>query len=82
MPHLKQERKAMTKNILSNTSYRHLDVDAYDPEGFVESEDAETPGIGPDEAQIKQLLQSNRNVEALKVALTNPPLKTKNQVCG
>ena len=69
----------MAKN-LSNTNYRHLNVDAYDHEGFVDEDEAETPGIGPDENQIKQLLQSNKNTEALKAALQNPPLKTKNQV--
>lgn len=69
----------MAKN-LSNTSYRNLDVDAFNPEKYVEGEEIETPNIGIDEAQIKQLLQSNKNLQALKLALANPPLKTKTQV--
>jgi len=72
----------MTKNLLFNTSYRHLNVDEFDPEAYVDGDEADTPGIGPDENQVKQLLQSNKNVEALKVALSNPPLRTKNQVEG
>lgn len=73
----------MAKNLLSNTSFRRLDVDAYDPDKYVDGADesgSETPGIGPDEALIKQLLLANDNVGALKAALQNPPLKTKNQV--
>lgn len=72
----------MAKNLLSSTSYRNLDVDAYDPDKFVDGcdESVETPGIGPDEGYIKQLLQSNKTVDALKAALSSPPLKTKNQV--
>ncbi|KAI1715499.1 ARP2/3 complex 16 kDa subunit (p16-Arc) domain-containing protein [Ditylenchus destructor] len=69
----------MAKNILSNTSYRNLDVDIFDVDRFVDGEEADTPGLGPDEQQVKQLLQSNKNVDALKAALANPPLKTKNQ---
>lgn len=69
----------MAKN-LENTSYRKLDVDAFDPEKFVDCEDAETPGIGPDERLVNQLLQSAKLQEALKASLSNPPLKCKNQV--
>ncbi|VDP13397.1 unnamed protein product [Onchocerca flexuosa] len=68
----------MAKN-LENTSYRKLDVDAFDPEKFVDCEDAETPGIGPDERLVNQLLQSAKLQEALKASLSNPPLKCKNQ---
>lgn len=70
----------MAKNILTNTSYRKLDVDAYDPDQYDEAEDVDTPGLGPDDRQVSQLLQSNRTFEALKVSLLNPPLKSKNQV--
>lgn len=69
----------MAKN-LENTSYRKLDVDAFDPEKFVDCEDGETPGIGPDERLVNQLLQSAKLQEALKASLSNPPLKCKNQV--
>jgi actin related protein 2/3 complex subunit 5 len=68
----------MAKN-LNDVQYRRLDVDQYDPDQFDDAEEADTPGTGPDEAQVKQLLQSNRQAEALKVALANAPLKTKNQ---
>lgn len=70
----------MAKNILSNTSYRNLDVDAFDPEKYVDGEITDSSNIEIDEAQIKQLLQTNKNLQALKLILTNPPLKTKNQV--
>lgn len=72
----------MNKNLFSNTSYRNLDVDAFDPDKFIDCLDdiVETPGIGPDEANVKHLLQTNKLIEALKAALINPPLKTKNQV--
>lgn len=71
----------MNKNLFSNTSYRNLDVDAFDPDKFIDCLDdiVETPGIGPDEANVKHLLQTNKLIEALKAALINPPLKTKNQ---
>lgn len=65
---------------MNDALYRKLDVDQYDPDQFDDTEEADTPGIGPDEAQVRQLLQSSRLNEALKAALANPPLKTKNQV--
>ncbi|KAK0425171.1 hypothetical protein QR680_009069 [Steinernema hermaphroditum] len=68
----------MAKN-MESTSYRKIDVDAYDPDKFEDTEDVETPGIGPDERQVTQLLSSNQNIEALHAALLNPPLKSKNQ---
>lgn len=72
----------MAKNILTNTSYRKLDVDAYDPDAYDEAaDDTDVAGVGPDERQVSQLLQSNRTIEALKASLLNPPLKSKSQVC-
>ncbi|KAI3415996.1 hypothetical protein GPALN_005552 [Globodera pallida] len=71
----------MARNVLSSTAYRQLDVDAFDPDKFIDGDEAETPvGLGPDDAQVRQLLQSNQNIDALKAALANPPLRTKNQV--
>ena len=74
----------MTRNVLTDTGYRKLDVDAFDPDKFVDIDDhaaGETPtGAGPDEAQVRQLLQSNKNLDALKAALSNPPLESKYQV--
>uniref|UniRef100_A0A914I7I0 Actin-related protein 2/3 complex subunit 5 n=1 Tax=Globodera rostochiensis TaxID=31243 RepID=A0A914I7I0_GLORO len=70
----------MARNVLSSTAYRQLDVDAFDPDKFIDGDEAETPvGLGPDDAQVRQLLQSNQNIDALKAALANPPLRTKNQ---
>ncbi|VDL83108.1 unnamed protein product [Nippostrongylus brasiliensis] len=69
----------MAKN-MENTSYRKIDVDAYDPENYDENEDAgDTPGLGPDERTVTSHLQTNRLEDALHAALQNPPLKCKNQ---
>ncbi|KAK6022703.1 hypothetical protein OSTOST_11586 [Ostertagia ostertagi] len=69
----------MAKN-MENTSYRKIDVDAYDPENYDENEDAgDTPGLGPDERTVTSHLQTNRLEDALRAALLNPPLKCKNQ---
>ncbi len=59
---------------------RKLDVDAFDPENFQDADDNDTPSLGPDERQVNQFLQGSRLDDALKAALHNPPLKTKNQV--
>lgn len=69
----------MAKNV-ENTNYRKLDVDAYDPEKFEDNEEMESASEGPDEKQVNQYIQSARLQDALKAALVNPPLKTKNQV--
>ncbi|VDM58115.1 unnamed protein product [Angiostrongylus costaricensis] len=69
----------MAKN-MENTSYRKIDVDAYDPENYNENEDVgDTSGLGPDERTVTSLLQTNRLEEALHAALLNPPLKCKSQ---
>jgi hypothetical protein len=44
----------------------------------VDGDEAESPGLGPDENHVNQLLLVNKN-EALKAALNNPPLN-KDQV--
>uniref|UniRef100_A0A0K0FR36 Actin-related protein 2/3 complex subunit 5 n=1 Tax=Strongyloides venezuelensis TaxID=75913 RepID=A0A0K0FR36_STRVS len=70
----------MAKNT-SNTSYRKLDVDAFDPEKYDENEDMVTVSplaVGPDDKLVQQLLTSGKNAEALKAALCNPPLNVKN----
>lgn len=64
---------------MSNTDYRKLDVDAFDPERYHDLDDGEE-SAGPDERLVSQLLQTSKLNEALKAALMNPPLKTKNQV--
>ncbi|CAJ0591377.1 unnamed protein product [Cylicocyclus nassatus] len=64
----------MAKN-MENTSYRKIEVDAYDPENYDENEDAgETLGLGPNERTVTSFLQANRFENALHAALLNPPL--------
>ena len=78
----------MTKNRLSDTAYRKLDVDAFDIDKFDDeniigaSLDGEAGSniLGPDETQIRQLLQTNRNLDALKIVLSFNPSQMKNQV--
>jgi hypothetical protein len=74
----------MTRNVLTDTGYRKLDVDIFDPDKFVDIDEQPTAetltATGADETQIRQLLQSNKNVEALKMALANPIFERKNQV--
>ncbi|KAF7638048.1 Actin-related protein 2/3 complex subunit 5 [Meloidogyne graminicola] len=75
----------MTKNVLSNTGYRKLDVDAFelnkfDDEQNVKLGEAVENIFGPDEAQIRNLLHTNRNLEALKLVLSYNPSQIKNQV--
>ncbi len=70
----------MAKN-MHNTNFRRIDVDAIAEDQFREEDEVETPGLlGPDENEVTSLLQQNRNADALRLALKNPPLKTKNQV--
>jgi len=64
---------------MENTGYRKLDVDQFDPEQYQDVDDPDTPSLGPDERQVNQFLQGARLDDALKAALHNPPLKTKNQ---
>ncbi|PAV87441.1 hypothetical protein WR25_20061 [Diploscapter pachys] len=69
----------MAKN-MQNTGYRKLDVDAYDPENYNENDEGvDTPGLGPDERTVSSLMSTNRLEDALRAALQNPPLNTKNQ---
>ncbi|CAL2029572.1 hypothetical protein CAEBREN_23949 [Caenorhabditis brenneri] len=69
----------MAKN-MQNTSYRKLDVDAFDPEQYDENDETvDTPGLGPDERAVQGFLSSNRLEDALHASLLSPPLKTKDQ---
>lgn len=70
----------MAKNT-QNTSFRKINVDEMDEYNDPDADEPETPGVGPDEQEVITLLHQNRSVDALKAALKNPPLKTKNQVC-
>lgn len=70
----------MSKN--TNTSgFRKIDIDAFDPENYKDDDDSsnQVEERGPNEQEITTLLNSKKNVDALKAVLNNPPLNTKNQ---
>lgn len=70
----------MSKN--TNTSgFRKIDIDAFDPENYKDDDDSsnQIEERGPNEQEITTLLNSKKNVDALKAVLNNPPLNTKNQ---
>ena len=71
----------MSKNTFS-TGFRKVDVDELDEEQFRDEpetqEDAEDD-VGQKEQEVKKLTQSGNNLDALKVALENPPLHDKNE---
>lgn len=73
----------MAKNV-NDMTYKKIDVDALDPDQYKDVAEPDDPsfgsGQGPDEAAVKQFLQSNKTLEALKAALQNPPLKSEDQV--
>jgi hypothetical protein len=74
--------------VLSDSGYRKLDVDSFDFDKFNDERvtgasldgEAGANNLGPDETQIRQLLQTNRNIEALKIMLSCNPFQIKNQV--
>ncbi|CAD5209117.1 unnamed protein product [Bursaphelenchus xylophilus] len=72
----------MAKNV-NDVSYRKVDVDALDPDKFKDVAEPEYtshgPGNGPNENNVKQLLQSNKLVDALKAVLDDPPLRSTDQ---
>lgn len=65
----------MAKNT-GNTRFRNLNVEVDE----YEDEMGEVEAQGPNEGEVQSLLAQNKNVEALKVVLDNPPVTTKNQV--
>lgn len=71
----------MSKNTLS-TAFRKVDVDELDEEKFCDEpetqEDAEGD-VGRKEQEVKRLAQQGNNLDALKVALENPPLHDKDE---
>ncbi|KAK2192313.1 hypothetical protein NP493_34g03018 [Ridgeia piscesae] len=70
----------MSKNT-RDTLFRKVDVDQYSEDKFEEDEqgDGTVNGVGPNEAEVQTLLSQGKNVDALKVALRNPPVTSKNQ---
>ncbi|KAI6203355.1 Actin-related protein 2/3 complex subunit 5 [Aphelenchoides besseyi] len=79
----------MSKN-LRDTSYRKFNIDELenDPSQFDRIEEPLPSifgdGSGPNQAEIKKLVEGNQVVEALTLALRNPPFKadqaTKNTI--
>lgn len=71
----------MSKNT-RNTGFRAVDVDELDDEKFVdepEGQDDQGDVASSREQEVKKLTQSGNNLEALKVALENPPLTVKDE---
>ena len=79
--HSLSRQAIMSKNTFS-TGFRKVDVDELDEEQFRDEpetqEDAEDD-VGQKEQEVKKLTQSGNNLDALKVALENPPLHDKNE---
>nr|AEE63620.1 unknown [Dendroctonus ponderosae] len=69
----------MAKNT-SSSAFRKIDVDQYCEDNYKEDEvDQVVPGQGPEENDVKILLQKGKLIDALKLVLTKAPLGTKNQ---
>lgn len=70
----------MSKNT-RNVDFRKIDVDQYDEEKYKEEDPLESQSLstGPNENEVSTLLNSGRNVDALKLVLKNAPLGCKNQ---
>lgn len=70
----------MAKNT-SSSAFRKINVDQYNEDNFKEDEiDSNgTSYTGPDDVEITKLLNTGKNIEALKLVLENAPLTSKNQ---
>ncbi|XP_044742464.1 actin-related protein 2/3 complex subunit 5-A [Chrysoperla carnea] len=68
----------MAKNT-SSSAFRKIDVDQYCEENFKEDDGDQSGNTGPDESEIINLLNQGKNIEALKVVLSNAPLGSRNQ---
>lgn len=54
-------------------------MDELDENKFQDDGDEDSGPSGPDEAEVNNLLLQKKNAEALKAALTNAPILSKNQ---
>ncbi|XP_066157517.1 actin-related protein 2/3 complex subunit 5-C [Euwallacea fornicatus] len=68
----------MAKNT-SSSAFRKIDVDQYCEDNYKEDEVDQVGPHGPDENEVKNLLQKGKLIDALKVVLINAPLGSKNQ---
>ncbi|KAL1490471.1 hypothetical protein ABEB36_013159 [Hypothenemus hampei] len=68
----------MAKNTLSS-AFRKIDVDQYCEDNYKEDEVDQVGPQGPDENEVKILIQKGKLIDALKLVLVNAPLGTKNQ---
>lgn len=68
----------MTKNT-NASGFRKVDVDALTENDNYDDDKNEVNELGPNEREVKQLLDSKRNIDALKLVLKSAPLNTKNQ---
>jgi len=68
----------MSKNTQSQ-AFRKLDVDQYNEDNYKEEDVGDQGGVGPDEAEVTNLLNVGKNLDALKIVLRNAPINTKNQ---
>lgn len=71
----------MSKNTSSN-AFRKIDVDQFNEDNFKDEDGSATSpnaGVSPGSDAIAGLLQSGKNVEALKSVLSSAPIGNKNQ---
>ncbi|XP_050306732.1 actin-related protein 2/3 complex subunit 5-C [Anthonomus grandis grandis] len=68
----------MAKNT-SSSAFRKIDVDQYCEDNYKEDEVDQVGPQGPDENEVKNLLQKGKSIDALKLVLSNAPLGSKNQ---
>eukprot|EP00128_Syssomonas_multiformis_P014603 Colp12_sorted_trinity150504_noHs@33360 len=65
-----------------STNHRKVDVDAFDEDNYIEDETTEVDNIAASvsarESEVRKLLNLGQTEQALKAALTDPPVTAKN----